>query len=85
MPTYDYECRQCGLRFERFQRMNDKPLKTCPDCDGPVRRLVGTGAAVIVKGSAGLSAAYERSAPRCGRQTPCCGRETPCDAPPCKE
>ena len=85
MPTYDYECQQCGLRFERFQSMKDKPLKTCPDCGSPVRRLIGTGAAVILKGSGRSSAGSQQPSPRCGRQMPCCWRETPCDAPPCDQ
>ncbi|MBK1827124.1 FmdB family zinc ribbon protein [Haloferula rosea] len=52
MPTYDYECEQCGHRFEVFQSMNDAKLTDCPEegCAGPVRRLLGTGAGVIFKG-----------------------------------
>lgn len=52
MPTYDYECPRCNHRFERFQGINDKPLKTCPKCKGrKVKRLIGTGAGIIFKGS----------------------------------
>lgn len=51
MPTYDYECSQCGHAFEVFQRMSDKPLKTCPECKGKVKRLIGAGASIIFKGS----------------------------------
>jgi len=52
MPTYDYECEQCGHRFEVFQSMNAEKLTDCPEetCSGPVRRLLGTGAGVIFKG-----------------------------------
>lgn len=52
MPTYDYECEQCGHRFEVFQSMNDAKLTDCPEeaCSGTVRRLLGTGAGVIFKG-----------------------------------
>ena len=49
MPTYEYECQKCGHRFEQFQNMKDKPLKTCPTCGGSVRRLLGTGAALVFK------------------------------------
>lgn len=41
MPTYDYQCN--GLlhhRFERFQRFADPPVKECPECGAPVRRLI---------------------------------------------
>ncbi|HEX7079034.1 MAG TPA: FmdB family zinc ribbon protein [Candidatus Eisenbacteria bacterium] len=51
MPTYEYECEKCGHRFELFQRMSDPPRKRCPKCRGKVRRLLGTGAGMIFKGS----------------------------------
>ncbi len=52
MPTYDYRCDGCGHEFERFQSMTDKPVRTCPACKGrSVRRLIGSGAAIIFKGS----------------------------------
>ena len=53
MPNYDYRCQTCGHTFEVFQRMNDPKLEDCPqdDCDGSVKRLLGTGAGVIFKGS----------------------------------
>jgi len=53
MPNYDYECQECGHLFEVFQRMSDPKLEDCPQdaCGGRVRRLLGTGAGVIFKGS----------------------------------
>ena len=51
MPTYDYECEQCGHVFEAFQSMSASLLETCPKCEGPVHRLIGTGAGLIFKGS----------------------------------
>jgi len=52
MPTYDYECDACKHEFEEFQSMMDKPLKKCPKCGKPkLRRLIGTGAAILFKGS----------------------------------
>lgn len=53
MPNYDYICQTCGHTFEVFQRMNDAKLEHCPlqGCDGTVKRLLGTGAGVIFKGS----------------------------------
>ena len=52
MPTYDYECDACGKRLEMFQRMSDEPVKTCPACgQEKLRRLFGTGAAIVFKGS----------------------------------
>ena len=51
MPTYEYECKKCSHTFEQFQRMSDAPLKRCPKCKGSLRRLMGTGAGIIFKGS----------------------------------
>lgn len=52
MPTYDYECDACGHTFELFQSISDPVKKKCPDCGKPkLRRLFGTGAAVVFKGS----------------------------------
>ncbi|HIE44492.1 MAG TPA: zinc ribbon domain-containing protein [Candidatus Omnitrophica bacterium] len=51
MPTYEYECEKCGHRFEVFQSITDEPVQECPKCDGYVRRLIGTGAGLIFKGS----------------------------------
>ena len=51
MPTYDYECKSCGHVFEFFQSMSDDPLKECPKCGSPVRRLIGGGLGIIFKGS----------------------------------
>lgn len=52
MPTYDYKCRACGHQFEHFQSMKDAPLRKCPKCaKSRLERLIGTGAAIIFKGS----------------------------------
>ncbi len=59
MPTYDYECSKCRKTFEMYQSMKDDALKVCPEAHcqmkkwgrGPVRRLLGTGAGLIFKGS----------------------------------
>ncbi len=52
MPTYAYRCESCGHEFEEFQSIKAEPIKICPQCSRPkVRRLIGTGAAVLFKGS----------------------------------
>jgi putative FmdB family regulatory protein len=52
MPTYDYVCDACGHQFEEFQSFSDEPLKKCPECKKKkLRRLFGTGAGIIFKGS----------------------------------
>src|SRR5581483_11938124 len=52
MPTYEYQCDACEHKFEEFQSMKEEPLKKCPKCGKKkLRRLFGTGAGIIFKGS----------------------------------
>ncbi len=52
MPTYEYQCDACNHNFDEFQSFSEKTLKKCPKCGKPkLRRVFGTGAAVIFKGS----------------------------------
>jgi putative FmdB family regulatory protein len=52
MPTYDYSCTACRHRFERFESMNDDGAKACPKCGKKkAKRMIGTGAGLIFKGS----------------------------------
>jgi putative FmdB family regulatory protein len=66
MPTYEYHCEKCGKNFEAFQSMRDEPFRECPEelCrmrkwgHGKVKRLLGTGAGLIFKGSGFYSTDY---------------------------
>ena len=51
MPTYDYKCLNCGHLFEEFQRITEPVIEVCPVCGGNVKRLIGSGAPPIFKGS----------------------------------
>ena len=52
MPTYDYKCTACGHTFEKFESIKSEPMKRCPQCGkAKVKRLIGTGAGLIFKGS----------------------------------
>lgn len=52
MPTYDYECEACGHEMEVFQGINDPVKRKCPECGKlKLRRLIGSGAAIVFKGS----------------------------------
>src|SRR5438552_2697324 len=52
MPTYEYNCSACGHAFERSQSITADPVKRCPQCGkNKVKRLIGTGAGLIFKGS----------------------------------
>lgn len=52
MPTYDYQCDACDHTFELFQSFSEPVKKKCPECGKlKLRRLFGTGGAVMFKGS----------------------------------
>ena len=62
MPTYEYQCRKCGRRFEVFQRIVDPPVKDCPKCKarGSVEQLISGGSGLIFKGSGFYETDYKR-------------------------
>ena len=62
MPTYEYECQACGHTLEEFQSFSDEPLKKCPKCKKrKLRRLIGSGAGIIFKGSGFYETDYRSS------------------------
>jgi putative FmdB family regulatory protein len=69
MPTYEYACEKCGQHFDAFQSMRDAPFRECPKelCrlenwgHGKVKRLLGTGAGIIFKGSGFYTTDYRSS------------------------
>ncbi|MBS3733477.1 MAG: zinc ribbon domain-containing protein [Phycisphaerae bacterium] len=64
MPTYDYECQACGHAFEKFQSITARPVRKCPKCGrNKAKRLIGTGAGVIFKGSGFYQTDYRKSPP----------------------
>ncbi|MCL5951971.1 MAG: zinc ribbon domain-containing protein [Chloroflexi bacterium] len=50
MPVYEYECENCGARFERHQSFKDEPVRYCPECSGTVHKVFHP-AGIIFKGS----------------------------------
>lgn len=82
MPNYDYECQTCGHRFEVFQSMNDPKLTDCPreDCDGQVKRLLGTGAGLLFKGAGFYQTDYRSSSYAAGAKADS-GSAAPAPAP----
>ncbi len=61
MPTYEYECPDCGVRFEEFQSITAEPVKDCPSCgEHNVKRLISAGAGLIFKGSGFYETDYKR-------------------------
>ncbi len=50
MTLYDYKCSKCGHIFEIQQKITEEPLKFCPECKGPIKRLI-SASGIIFKGS----------------------------------
>ena len=50
MPTYEYICMQCKRRVEAVQSFSDEPLRECPHCGGPLRRVFHP-VGIVLKGS----------------------------------
>ena len=80
MPTYDYQCDACEHEFELFQSISEPVKKKCPECGKlKLRRLFGTGAAVVFKGSGFYetdyrSDSYKQAAAKDKKsQDSCCG------------
>ena len=81
MPTYEYVCRKCEHRFEKFQSMTAKPIRKCPSCGKTsVQRLIGAGAGIIFKGSGFYETDYRSDSYKKGSES-----ETKTPATPASE
>lgn len=64
MPTYEYVCEACGHRFERLQKISDRPVRTCPECRRRrAKRLISPGGGLVFRGP-GFYATDYRKGPR---------------------
>ncbi len=83
MPTYDYECRECGHRFEKTHSMTVEPVKKCPKCKkNKVVRLIGSGSGVIFKGSGFYSTDYRKGSAPIASSCPSAGSKSSCSCCP---
>ncbi len=83
MPTYDYECKKCGHRFEKSHSMTAEPIKTCPKCKkDAVVRLIGSGSGLIFKGSGFYATDYRKGAPSSPSSCPSAGSKPGCSGCP---
>lgn len=60
MPTYSYQCENCGVRFDRYQKFSEAPLTRCPECCKKTLRKIYTPVGIVFKGS-GFYATDHRS------------------------
>ncbi len=50
VPTYSYQCTQCGDKFDIVQSFSDDALSVCEKCDGKLRKLFNS-VGIVFKGS----------------------------------
>ena len=84
MPTYDYRCKACNHEFELFQSMTEAVKKKCPACGkSALERLIGTGAALVFKGSGFYQTDYRSESYKKAAKAESSGGEakTPGEAP----
>jgi len=60
MPTYTYQCENCGIRFDQFQKFSEVPLTDCPECGETALRKVFQPVGIVFKGK-GFYATDNRS------------------------
>jgi len=96
MPVYEYECPKCEKVFEVQQKMTDEPLSTCPECNGPVKKLISRSAFHLkgggwyadgysgssAKNGSGNKAPEKKSTSDTPSTPPCKGGESPCKSCP---
>ena len=65
MPTYEYQCKNCGHTFEELQSFAEPPLVRCPQCNtDSLMRVLGGGSGVIFKGSGFYQTDYGKGSSR---------------------
>jgi putative FmdB family regulatory protein len=42
MPFYEYECTKCHHHAEVFQKISDKPITKCDQCNGKMKKLISS-------------------------------------------
>ncbi|MBL8018644.1 MAG: zinc ribbon domain-containing protein [Leptospirales bacterium] len=61
MPTYSYQCQDCGHEYDALQSIKAEPDTVCPKCKGRVERLIGAGAGIHFKGTGFYVTDYKKS------------------------
>lgn len=79
MPVYEYECQECQKVFEVQQKIADKPLSDCPECEAPVKKLMSMSSFQL-KGGGWYADGYSSAGKGSTKDTPAKSTEpaTPC-------
>jgi putative FmdB family regulatory protein len=63
MPLYEYQCASCKKTHEVMQKFSDPPLDKCPECGGPVAKLMSLSSFAL-KGAGWYTTDYKKSGPK---------------------
>ncbi len=78
MPVYEYECTACQSVIEVQQKISERPLASCPECQGPVRKLMSMSSFQL-KGGGWYADGYASASGK-----PSSKEESKPAAPPCQ-
>ena len=86
MPVYEYECNECHKVYEVQQKIADKPLTTCPECEGGLKKIMSMSSFQLKGGgwySDGYSSASGKAATQSsGDSAPACASGGGCSGCP---
>lgn len=72
MPIYEYQCETCKDVIEAWQSLSDKPMTTCPECSGTLKKLISMSSFSLKGGgwyADGYSSKSTNSSKPCAKAT----------------
>ncbi|MCE9593934.1 MAG: zinc ribbon domain-containing protein [Planctomycetes bacterium] len=86
MPTYDYVCKACGHALEIYQSITENAKRKCPACKKPkLERQLGSGAAILFKGSGFYQTDYRSDSYKSGEKADSKPKDAPASEPAKKD
>src|SRR5678816_2026649 len=82
MPIYEYACGACGHRFEEWQKMSDKPIRTCPKCKAKKVEKLISQTSFTLKGGGWYSDLYSAPKPGAASKDSSSGSSSESSSPP---
>ena len=84
MPIYEYKCMKCMHKFEAMQKFTEAAISQCPNCGGPVKKLI-SHSSFHLKGSGWYLTDYaHKNSPKESQEHPSSSDSTPEITPPTK-
>lgn len=71
MPMYEYQCEDCGHRFEVRQKFNDAPVSECALCGGHANKMISLPGFAL-KGGGWYQQGYTTKTESCATASEAC-------------